>query len=71
MSIADRITMVCCITLAIVVVSTVGVVLSGLFDPIVDNNEIFKMITPAFNTIIGAFVGTIAGIKIGKDNADK
>ena len=70
MSIADRITMVCCVTLAIVVVATVGVVLAGLFDPIVDNNEIFKMITPAFNTIIGAFVGTIAGIKIGKGDAN-
>jgi len=52
-----------------VMVATVGVVLVGLFDPQVDNNEIFKMITPAFNTIVGAFVGTIAGIKIGKDNA--
>jgi hypothetical protein len=70
MSIADRITMVCCVTLAIVVVATVGVVLGGLFDPVVDNNEIFKMITPAFNTIIGAFVGTIAGIKIGKNDAN-
>jgi len=71
MNVGDRITMVCCITLSVVVVATVGVVLAGLFDPIVDNAEIFKMITPAFNTIIGAFVGTIAGIKIGKDNANK
>jgi hypothetical protein len=70
MSIADRITMVCCITLSIVIIATVAVVLAGLFDPIVDNNEIFKMITPAFNTIIGAFVGTIAGITIGKGNAE-
>lgn len=69
MSIADRITLVCCLTLSMVMIATVAVVLVGLFDPLVDNNEIFKMITPAFNTIVGAFVGTIAGIKIGKDNA--
>jgi len=69
MNVADRITMLCCATLSMVMVATVGVVLVGLFDPQVDNNEIFKMITPAFNTIVGAFVGTIAGIKIGKDNA--
>jgi len=69
MSIADRITLVCCLTLSMVMIATVAVVLVGLFDPLVDNAEIFKMITPAFNTIVGAFVGTIAGIKIGKDNA--
>jgi len=69
MNIADKITMLCCATLSMVMVATVAVVLFGLFDPQVDNNEIFKMITPAFNTIVGAFVGTIAGIKIGKDNA--
>ena len=71
MSIADRITIICCLTLSMVMVATVAVVLVGLFDPLVDNNEIFKMLTPAFNTIVGAFVGTIAGIKIGKDNGGK
>lgn len=68
MNVADRITVICCLSLAIVLLSTVGVVLVGLFDPLVDNNEIFKLINPAFNMIVGAFVGTIAGIKIGKDD---
>jgi hypothetical protein len=49
--------------------STVSVVLVGLFDERVDNAEVFKLINPAFNMIVGAFVGTIAGIKIGKDDA--
>jgi hypothetical protein len=71
MSIADRITMLCCATLSLVMVATVAVVLFGLFDQQVDNNEIFKLINPAFNMITGAFVGTIAGIKIGKNDADK
>jgi hypothetical protein len=48
--------------------STVSVVLVGLFDERVDNAEVFKLINPAFNMIVGAFVGTIAGIKIGKDD---
>jgi hypothetical protein len=48
--------------------STVSVVLVGLFDDRVDNAEVFKLINPAFNMIVGAFVGTIAGIKIGKDD---
>ena len=54
--------------MAIVLLSTVVVVLIGLFDEKVDNHEIFKLINPAFNMIVGAFVGTIAGIKMGRDD---
>ena len=68
MSVADRITVICCVSLSIVLMSTVCVVLVGLFDERVDNAEVFKLINPAFNMIVGAFVGTIAGIKIGKDD---
>ncbi len=68
MKIADQITMICCISLSIVLLSTVAVVLVGLFDDRVDNAEVFKLINPAFNMVVGAFVGTIAGIKIGKDD---
>ena len=46
----------------------VAVLLMGLFDTAVDNTEIFKAITPAFQMIVGAFVGLVAGIKIGKDD---
>jgi hypothetical protein len=69
MKVADHITVICCVSLAIVLMSTVCVVLVGLFDERVDNAEVFKLINPAFNMIVGAFVGTIAGIKIGKDDA--
>jgi len=69
MIVADRITVICCVSLSIVLMSTVCVVLVGLFDERVDNAEVFKLINPAFNMIVGAFVGTIAGIKIGKDDA--
>lgn len=71
MSNAERITMICCATLSLVMVATVAVVLIGLFDEKVDNNEIFKLINPAFNMIVGAFVGTIAGIKIGQEDVNK
>ena len=70
MKVADRITIICCVSLAVVLLSTVGVVLIGLFDDKVDNHEIFKLINPAFNMIVGAFVGTIAGIRLGKSNKD-
>lgn len=68
MKVADQITIICCISLSIVLLSTVAVVLVGLFDDRVDNAEVFKLINPAFNMVVGAFVGTIAGIKIGKDD---
>jgi hypothetical protein len=44
----------------------VVVLLVGLFNPVIDNTEIFKAITPAFQMIVGAFVGLVAGIKIGQ-----
>jgi hypothetical protein len=74
MKIADYITMICCLSLAVVLVATCTASLVGLFDPIVNNDELFKMLQPSFNTIVGAFVGTIAGIKMGKEqkeNQDK
>ena len=53
-------------TLSIVIVAMVITLMIGLFDTKVDNIEIFKLITPAFQTVIGGFIGILAGIKIGK-----
>lgn len=48
--------------LGMIMVSVVLVMMIGLFVPneVVDNNEIFKIIGPAFSTIVGAFVGAFA-----------
>lgn len=50
------------LTLGIIMMSVVLVMMVGLFVPnsVVDNNEIFKIIGPAFSTIVGAFVGAFA-----------
>ena len=53
-------------TLSFICVSVVAVLLYAFFDGRVDNNEIFKMLGPAFNTVIGAFVGLLGGISISK-----
>jgi hypothetical protein len=37
------------------------VLLAGLFNNVVDNTEIFKILGPAFQTIVGAFVGVLGG----------
>ena len=54
-------------TLCLVVVGMVGSLMIALFHEAVDNAEIFKLIGPAFQTIIGGFIGLLAGIKLGKD----
>ena len=46
----------------------VGAMLIGLFDNDVNNDKIFEAITPAFQTIIGGFIGLITGIKLGHDD---
>ena len=54
-------------TLCIVVTGMVGAMLVGLFDTNINNDKIFEAITPAFQTIIGGFIGLITGIKLGQD----
>lgn len=50
------------LTLGSIMISVVGMMLIGLFLPngMIDNNEIFKIIGPAFSMIVGAFVGAFA-----------
>lgn len=55
-------------TLCVSVVVMVVALVAGLWFDNIDNSEIFKLISPAFQTIIGGFIGLLAGIKLG--NAD-
>ena len=50
------------LVLASIMMAVVAIFLIGLFMPnhVIDNNEIFKIIGPAFSMIIGAFVGAFA-----------
>lgn len=61
------VTLMVAATLCIVVLGMVVTLMAGLFDPIADNNEIFKLISPAFQTIVGGFIGLLAGIKLSHD----
>jgi len=62
------VTMTVTITLCIVVIGMVGTMMAGMFDSDVSNDKIFEAITPAFQTIIGGFIGLITGIKLGQDS---
>jgi len=58
------VTLMVSFTLCVVIIGMVAVLMAGLFDPLVDNGEIFKLISPAFQTIVGGFIGLLAGVKL-------
>jgi len=60
-----RVTLVACYTLSIILLSMVFVFLMGFFNEGIDNNQLFAIVGPAFQTIVGGFIGLITGIKIG------
>lgn len=60
--------------LAGVVGVVVLVMMVGLFvsNDQINNDKIFEMITPAFNTVIGAFVGLLGGLSLnGSDKKEE
>ena len=59
--------------LSCVMLSVIGTLLFGLFNEIVDNTKIFEILAPAFQTIVGAFVGVIGGRQMAStsDKSDK
>jgi undecaprenyl pyrophosphate phosphatase UppP len=61
-----RVTLVACYTLALTVVAMVTVFVIGFFDEKIDNTKLFEIVGPAFQTIVGGFIGLITGIKIGE-----
>ena len=53
-------------SLAAMVIAMIVALLVGLFMPneVIDNKDIFPIIGPAFNTVIGAFVGLLGGLSM-------
>ncbi len=54
------------VSLAAVLIPMNVVLLIGLFEPKIDNAEIFKIVGPAYQTVVGAFVGILSGYVLGK-----
>jgi hypothetical protein len=54
------------LVLASVTVAVVTVLMVGIFLPNdqIDNKDILALIGPAFNTVIGAFVGLLGGLSL-------
>ena len=62
----EHIILVAAYSLVAVVVSMIGMFVVAIVDPNVDDNIVFSIVGPAFQTIIGGFIGLITGIKIGQ-----
>lgn len=60
--------MVATVSLACILLAMVAVMLIGLFHDKVNNDKVFEMLSPAFQTIVGGFIGLITGIKIGQND---
>jgi hypothetical protein len=61
------------VTLSTVILVVVVALVVGLFMPnhIVDSTAILDMVNPAFQTIIGAFVGLLGGLSLNANARDK
>lgn len=61
------------VTLSAVILVVVMALVMGLFVPneLVDSAAILEMINPAFQTIIGAFVGLLGGLSLNANARDK
>ena len=55
-------------TLCLSVLAMMVAFVLGLWAKEVDNAEIFKLLSPAFQTIIGGFIGLLAGVKLSHDD---
>jgi undecaprenyl pyrophosphate phosphatase UppP len=58
-------------TLCLCILGMVGAFILGLWAKEVDNSEIFALLSPAFQTIIGGFIGLLAGVKLSHDEETK
>ena len=65
------VTLMVSFTLCVVIIGMVAVLMAGLFDEKVDNAEIFKLISPAFQTIVGGFIGLLAGVKLSHGETEE
>ncbi len=50
------VTLIASVTLALTVLSMVIVFMFGFFDVLVDNEKLFGIVGPAFQTIVGGFL---------------
>ena len=69
MKLKDTVVITSALSLVAVVFVMMVMFIIALLDPAVDDGKIFEIIGPAFQTIVGGFIGLITGINIkGNEN---
>ena len=69
MNVRDTCVVTATVSLVLVVAAMTVMFVIAIVDPTVDDKEVFAIIGPAFQTIVGGFIGLITGIKVGEGNA--
>jgi hypothetical protein len=71
MNAKEHIMLIAAWSLVAVVVGMLLMFAYAVIDPNFDTDKVFQIIGPAFQTVIGGFIGLITGIKIGSDDDNK
>lgn len=66
-NIKNFIMIVATMSLVLVVASMCWMFIYAILDDKVDDKLVFDIIAPAFQTIVGGFIGLITGIQVGKE----
>lgn len=66
----DHIILIATYSLVAVVFAMIIMFGWAVIDPNVDDGTVFQIIGPAFQTIVGGFIGLITGIKIGQADGE-
>jgi membrane associated rhomboid family serine protease len=68
MNTKEHVMLIAAWSLVAVVIAMLLMFAYAVIDPNFDTDKVFQIIGPAFQTIIGGFIGLITGIKIGSND---
>jgi hypothetical protein len=68
MNTKEHVMLIAAWSLVAVVISMLLMFAYAVLDPNFETDKVFQIIGPAFQTVIGGFIGLITGIKIGSDD---
>ena len=68
MNTKDHVMIIAAWSLVAVIVGMLLMFGYAVLDPNFDTEKVFQIIGPAFQTVIGGFIGLITGLKVGSDD---
>jgi hypothetical protein len=71
MNAKEHIMLIAAWSLVAVIIGMLLMFAYAVVDPNFDTDKVFQIIGPAFQTVIGGFIGLITGIKIGSDKDEE